>query len=243
MKKILVGLVMFLTVNVYGQLKPATQQPMYQARTLNAFSLYITTGAQTSSTFGVFITSVQFKSTGGLYAGTTGYLKASYTIKQFADYINAVSSITVGLEGKPVFEISTGCYSGDTLERLTQVNYTAVGNVSQNTVFTQSDTNGISLIIPAYKKYLAKNHPTGGIANAIFTSGSMRVLAYAGASADSTKIIDDETFSVSGVDANLDGLNIQGFTTTNLQNIPILFEIFNSTNITAGHVLINFFID
>ena len=35
MKKILVGLVMFLTVNVYGQLKPATQQPMYQARTLN----------------------------------------------------------------------------------------------------------------------------------------------------------------------------------------------------------------
>lgn len=243
-KLLLIFSLCFVPALCLAQLNPQLEQPIYQARTLNAFSVYNVTdftrhaSSATSCICSITASSISFISTGGLHAGATRFMLANYTIKQLVDALNALPADTVGIEGGLAVEFSTGCYISDTCERLdVNVGGQSILGVSAKKVITQGDTNGISVTIPAQRN--RKNHLVSGLCNMTFTSGSPAIYVYDG-SLNTATVLDRESFGLSGIDATM-SLSPIGYLTNKYDNTAMLFSVYNSTNITAGWVVLQYF--
>lgn len=227
-------LVLLISGIAFAEWGKSDLSPVYTSRSLNVFSVYISTGRQDTSTYGVFETSIQFKSTGGLYAGTTGFALTDYTIDQFINYMSRISSITVGIEGGLVIAKSANCYGTDTLERLTKTNYANIKGIANKKTVTQTDANGIGHVVS--KDYLDSDQLfciTDILVNATFASGKTYFDVYNGSSTDNTRIR-HEQISTSGTDAQIN-IPPSGYF-KGLENKSMLFQLYCSTNITDGYI-------
>ncbi len=212
-----------------------TQNPVYQARTLNAIKLYCVGGSTTTAaTYQVFgSTGIEFTTTAGKYPGRHKIPLSGYTYDTLISSINQLSTTGTGTEGGWVAELAQGAYGGNPATLLSPCaaqSCLAVANIKTS---TGTDTYGITYILPA--DYLAPEqqfHLTAGCINVTFGTGYTVTFYIYDGTTTANDILDREVYKVSGVDGHLDVA--PNGECAGSENRAMRFDIACSSNISAG---------
>jgi len=212
-------------------------QPVYQAQTSNAFTMYIVGGSTTATaTYQVLGSSIVMITTDGLYPGTTSIIYTTYdTLEKVVNRMAAIPVTTPGAEGGIVVATIQGIYYGDTPTRLTSVSAaTDCLGVNNKTTLTLVDATGMSYILPASLLNSDQQfHITEIVANATFTSGTVFLNVYSGTSTTSTQIRHQQ-IPTSATDKSISFSDLG--TLANSQNTGMLFNIVGSSCISGAYI-------
>ena len=219
---------------------PNPERPVRQAYTLNGLTLYCVGGSTTTAAYyGVFgSTGITLRTVDGLYPGTTEFAfinTDANTIRTLITTIRNLAKTGVkGAEGGWIVKLSTVSYGGNPTYNLTNIGMTSCKGQALEKTATVNTTTGISQLFD--KKNLDVNqiwHITKCLINVTYASGTPQLFVYDGVSSTNT-VIDQETVVASGKDGRADICDIGTFTSK--KNTDLLFEVYNSTIITAGYM-------
>ena len=200
------------------------QEPIYQAFTSNAFTVYVVDDATTSATVEVHTDSMTFVTSGG----TTQFdfsLSTCDTIGELVAVLDAYTGISATLV--------QGCYDGNTSSTLTVTAATSCIGSTNAVTLALDNTLGMSYKIPA-PTYAERIQLKNLLVNATFSGGTTYVNIYDG-TATSDDQLRKERLGTSAKDGKLDIDNEVRIIGTKETSMRI--DVVNATNeITAGYI-------
>lgn len=214
-----------------------TIPPVYQARTTDALTFYVTGGTLTSSVkVSIGTSSMTITSTSGGYAGSTVCIFSQThinTVDKLASHLNATAATTIGIEDTAVAIRIQGSYGGIPSTQLAVLTEVTCFKSTNAVTLTLDNTSGVGYIIPAGTMG-RRIHLSDVLVNATFVSGTTYVDIYDGTSTSDTHLR-RETVPVSGKDAKLDISDTGDFYGS--ANTAMRIDLHNtSTWTTAGYI-------
>lgn len=215
------------------------KRPVYQPRTLNAFTLYIVAGTTyTSANYCVGTTSFTINCS-GVTSATTAYTLTAYTVDTLVAALNSCKSLVLGGDGLIYATKVQGCYGNDTAARLKNVAGNTIRNAAGTKTVTQYDTNGISYILTAPYNTAVQHRLGDFVANATFASGSCNINVYESTASVSSAQVRKETITISGSDAFMNTSDWFNESPTKTWR----FDVVCSTNISDGYIDMSYYDD